>query len=395
MKILLLNRSYYPNIGGIENSLYYLSREYKEKGHDVTILTGEVFGDYSSRKEYANIIYINYYLKNKILNKLVLPILPFIYKMKMTKWIEKNKTDLAADVVICRDPMLGLAYLKIFPKIKLVYIPAVIIKYYNSRTIKMDSLKRYIKEMIRHIQLRIEEKQQKKIINLSKKVLVFSLNVKKQILTGKLCMEKEKIEICYPGVADKFILKKDEKRLNIENITFLFVGRLVYEKNVKMLIDAFSKLNYNNKKLILVGEGEQRDELERQVKSMSLSEKVTFTGKTNNPEKYYKQADFLVVPSSYESFGQVIIEALSSGVPVIGFSTIEGKTLTAIDELIKDNITGFICNEFSCESLKLNMEKAISIFKNQEKIEFMRKSAIKFSMKNCSWNNLSEKCIHF
>ena len=79
MKILLLNRSYYPHIGGIENSLYYLSREYERMGNEVVILTEEIKGDYTCREEYADIITYPRYS----VNKLLLPILPLINKSKI------------------------------------------------------------------------------------------------------------------------------------------------------------------------------------------------------------------------------------------------------------------------------------------------------------------------
>ena len=126
MKILLLNRSYYPNIGGIENSLYYLSREYKGMGHEVSILT-ENKGNYLGREEYADIItYPRYNM-----NKLLLLVSPLVYKSKITEWIRKNKQLVEADLIISRDPMLGLAYSEVFPEADIVYIPAVVIKYYN------------------------------------------------------------------------------------------------------------------------------------------------------------------------------------------------------------------------------------------------------------------------
>ena len=127
MKILLLNRSYYPHIGGIENSLYYLSREYERMGNEVVILTEEIRGDYPFREEYADIITYPRYSGNK----LFLPVLPLVNKSRISKWIRQNKNRIEADLIICRDPMLGLSCLDVFPKANIVYIPAVVIKYYN------------------------------------------------------------------------------------------------------------------------------------------------------------------------------------------------------------------------------------------------------------------------
>lgn len=388
MKILLLNRSYYPHIGGIENSLYYLSREYERMGNEVGILTEEVMGDYPCREEYADIITYPRYS----VNKLLLPILPLINKSKITKWIRENKQRVEADLIICRDPMLGVSYLEVFPKSNIVYIPAVVIKYYNKGIRKAKSAKGYIKEALRYSQLKIEERQQKKILARAKRVIVFSKNVRKQLLDGGLC-KKEKITVCHPGVADKFICKEPVTPQDNSVISFAFVGRLVAEKNLDMLIDAFSQLQCDNKRLVLVGNGDQRCNLENKVKKLELSGDIIFVGESNTPEKYYKDSNYFVIPSSYESFGQVIIESLSSGTPVIGFSTIEGKTLTAIDELIVDGETGFICREFSSDSLRASMERAEKILHTGEKYYQMKRMATQFTKDNCSWSNLAKRCM--
>lgn len=388
MKVLLLNRSYYPHIGGIENSLYYLSREYKKMGNKVIILTEEIEGDYPYREEYADIIPYPRFPANK----LFLPVLPLVNKRKISRWIRENKQKVEADIVVCRDPMLGLSYLEVFPQANIVYIPAVVIKYYNKGIRKAQSAKGYIKEMLRYSQLKIEERQQKEILEQAQRVIVFSKNVRKQLLEGKLC-ETEKISVCHPGVADKFIHQGQVISRDDSVIRFVFVGRLVAEKNLSMLIDAFSQLRYTSKRLVLVGNGDQRSNLEKQVKELSLTDNVIFAGESNTPEKYYGEAHFFVIPSSYESFGQVVIEALSSGVPVIGFSTIEGKTLTAIDELIMDGKTGFICKEFSSDSLRENMERAIVTLYAGEKYDKMKSMATQFTKEHCSWSNLAKRCL--
>ena len=387
MKILLLNRSYYPNIGGIENSLYYLSREYKGMGHEVSILT-ENKGNYLGREEYADIItYPRYNM-----NKLLLLVSPLVYKSKITEWIRENKQLVEADLIISRDPMLGLAYSEVFPEADIVYIPAVVIKYYNKGIRKARSVKGYIKEILRYIQLKIEEIQQKHIITKARRVIVFSKNVRKQLLDGKIC-DNEKITICHPGVADKFTCHEPSALVDDSIVSFVFVGRLVAEKNLGMLIDAFSQLQFINKRLVLVGDGDQRSNLETQVEKLSLTNNVVFIGESTTPEKYYRESHFFVIPSSYESFGQVVIEALSCGVPVIGFSSIEGKTLTAIDELIADGETGFICKEFSSNSLRDCLERAEKVFHNGEKYCQMKSSATQFTKDKCSWNNLAQTCL--
>ena len=389
MKVLLLNRSYYPNVGGNETTLSYLSREIFFAGHEVTILTQQIRGDNVVRKEYATLIK---YPRFKVC-KCFLPLLPLITKRKITAWICANQQPLKADVVFSCDPMLALAYAKVFPEAKIIYNPAVVIKYYNKGIRKSSSLQGYIKEILRYCQLKIEASQQKQILKMAEKVIVFSENVKRQIKIGRLC-PIDKVTVCYPGVADKFLMEPLKDNFNSKKTEFIFVGRLVAEKNLMMLIDAFAQLHDDQKHLTLVGDGDQRPILEKRVRELSIQDKVYFSGATNSPEKYYRKASFFVIPSKYESFGLVIIEALSMGLPVIGFASITGKTLTAVEELVQEGITGFVCEEFSVDALRRCMEKAQNILNEPEAYLAMRKNAAKFSKDNCSWKRLAEECMN-
>lgn len=387
MKILLLNRSYYPHVGGIENSLYCLSRELKRSGNEVTVFTQEVPGKCAEREEFATVIRYPRYS----FNKLLCPIIPYLSEKKVIKAIKLHKADLEADVVICRDPMLGLAYSKVFNNAYIVYIPAVIIRYYNKGVRKADNLVGLLKEIIRFLQLKIEERQQKNVMLKSNKVIVFSTNIKNQIARGNIC-DIAKVSVCYPGVSNKISANLEKSRCE-DSTKFLFIGRIVAEKNLEMLIRAFKKLDCKNKKLIIVGDGSDRTYLQKITDELNLGDSVIFTGETAEPQKYYKKADFFVIPSKYESFGQVIAEALTAGVPVIGFKTIEGKTLTAVEELVKDGETGFVCNEFSSDALCDAMRKAANLFTEQENYYHMRNNCSRFAEENFSWRLLADCCI--
>lgn len=387
MKVLLLNRSYYPNVGGIENSLYFLSQELNRQGHQVQILTQRIQQDCYSREEFAQILYYPKFAYNKLL----LPFIPRIEQRKISKWIAAHKMDLTADVVICRDQMLGLAYAKVFPETRVVYIPAVIIKYYNKGIREAYTVKQFIIEALRYIQLKLEERQQKRILNHADRVVVFSKNVKNQISAAQLC-DLDKVQICYPGVSKK-ISSQREVRTDSGAPTFLFVGRLVAEKNLDMLIDSFSMLSCPGKKLMIVGDGILRYYLEQVAFEYGVVDDVIFTGETKTPEMYYQQGDFFVLPSTYESFGQVIVEAMTAGVPVIGFPTIPGETMTAIDELVEDQKTGFVCSAFDENALHNCLTEATILFQNKNAYKQMRENCVKFAEKNFSWKQLADACI--
>ncbi len=113
--------------------------------------------------------------------------------------------------------------------------------------------------------------------------------------------------------------KADEdlkKRFSAYKTKLLVVSRLEPEKNVGLAIRAFAKAALEDSCLIIVGDGSERDMLQRMAEEKGVSRWVFFEG-TEAPIRYYKLADIVLAPSLYEGYGMVAIEALASGVPVL------------------------------------------------------------------------------
>ena len=106
------------------------------------------------------------------------------------------------------------------------------------------------------------------------------------------------------------------------NKTFLYVGRFSPEKNLEFLILAFAKhcgqCEYPSK-LILVGEGEQKDKLLQLTEELNIKDRVLMPGRFEGNDLYawYLVADYFILPSVYEPFGAVVNEALIFNLPVI------------------------------------------------------------------------------
>jgi glycosyltransferase involved in cell wall biosynthesis len=119
-------------------------------------------------------------------------------------------------------------------------------------------------------------------------------------------------------------------------LKFLYVGRLSREKNLELLADAFVSLTDSGSasNLILIGDGPYRKELEEKLKGYA----VLFTGFLSGEElsQAYASADVFVFPSTTDTFGNVVLEAQASGLPVIVSDQGGPK------ELIKDGLSGFV-----------------------------------------------------
>jgi glycosyltransferase involved in cell wall biosynthesis len=96
------------------------------------------------------------------------------------------------------------------------------------------------------------------------------------------------------------------------------VGRLKAQKNHAMLIRAFQRLlQSTDAGLMILGVGELGDSIAAQVDAAGLREKVFLPGFVEDPGPYYQSADLFVLSSNYEGFGNVLVEALAWGLPVV------------------------------------------------------------------------------
>lgn len=95
------------------------------------------------------------------------------------------------------------------------------------------------------------------------------------------------------------------------------VGSMKAQKNHPLLLRAFASLNQAGAKLMFVGEGSGRDELVSLAQELGVSDRVIFAGFHSDPTPFYLSADLFVLPSNYEGFGNVIVEAMACGTPVV------------------------------------------------------------------------------
>ncbi|MEM7333424.1 MAG: glycosyltransferase family 4 protein [Chloroflexota bacterium] len=122
--------------------------------------------------------------------------------------------------------------------------------------------------------------------------------------------------------------------------TVLYVGRLSKEKGVDLLLDAFTEVlkKLPTVQLQIIGDGPEREALEQQAKAIKIIENTRFSGAIPPAQigSHYQMATVLALPSRHESFGRVIIEAFSVGLPVVATQT-EGANF-----LIQNGKNGFL-----------------------------------------------------
>lgn len=128
----------------------------------------------------------------------------------------------------------------------------------------------------------------------------------------------------------------------------LSVGRLAGVKQHYLLIQAMAVLRRElpDWRLEIWGDGEERKNLEHQIRSLGLTDQVRLCGLTDNPHAQYARAHLFCIPSRYEGFGVATVEAMGHGLPVVGFAACSGT-----NALVRHNENGLLAPEMTAESL--------------------------------------------
>ena len=178
---------------------------------------------------------------------------------------------------------------------------------------------------------------------------------------------------------DLFLLPPQARKT--EPFVFLWAGRLEHVKGVDLLLEAVKTLSEQTEKRFLVrlaGKGSLREELEQQAAALGLSDRVSFLGRISREDmlKEMQGANCFVLPTRYEAFGVVLIEAMATGLPLIATSSggpesivtrdngilIEGENvneLAAAMQEIMTNIKDYSADEIRKQTLKHYVDRSV------------------------------------
>ena len=177
---------------------------------------------------------------------------------------------------------------------------------------------------------------------------------------------KTRIEVIPNGInLDDYNLHSD---INYDRY-IVFIGRLVFYKNLDVIISAFIDVvkQIQSPKMLILGDGPMRKKWEKRVSELGLQENIIFFGYVSDIEKIklLSRSSALVLPSFVEGFGLVVLEAFAMRKPVLV------ADVKPLSELVSDNIDGFV---LPVDSPKKWSEKLIYILSNKEVCEKMGKA---------------------
>ncbi len=182
------------------------------------------------------------------------------------------------------------------------------------------------------------------------------------------------------------------KTIEIEYAAELFfkyciaVGRLVKLKQFDKLIDTYctSDLPKREIHLVILGEGEEKERLEKQIERLQMSKFIHLLGFKNNVFSYVTNAKFLVLTSKYEGFSMVILEALFAGTPVVSFDCETGP-----GELVQNEHNGLLVKNQDFKALQDAIERMV----DDSQLYYLCKENAKTSVSSFSNEKISKKWL--
>ena len=215
----------------------------------------------------------------------------------------------------------------------------------------------------------------------AKKIIVLSDIAKKSMIN--LGIEKKKISILNCGVDNNFFIPKKVKKF--DKFTIVFCGSLSPRKGVHNLIESFKLANISSSQLLILGAKSRSKDYDKYLKSISTNN-VKFYGSIaqSNLSDTLSKCHLFVLPSLADGFGLVVLQAISSGLPVIVSSNVGAA------DVIRQFGGGDI---FQYNDVNELTKKIINFYKIKNKTNF--KLDINHVLNNSTWDNYGNKLYKF
>jgi UDP-glucose:(heptosyl)LPS alpha-1,3-glucosyltransferase len=339
LKIALITKRVSQSLGGAERVSANLAGKLSKAGHDVHICTGHM--DTALEGTETHLIKTVKWLS---------PLRLLSFQRKVRNILRKEKFDLVYS--LCQ----------VYPVD--IYRVGDGIHRHWMKVLYPNTLQRWLKYLtsLVHLVMRFLEGRIFSKGNCSF-FITNSMLVKDQIIEY-FHIPGEKIKVIYNGVdhnAFNVGVKKyrNEMRrqygIEEKDLVILFVSNNWERKGLATIIEAIAKTGTGKIRLLIVGRGNKKRYFSLAGNKKISPEKIIFTGRTGDVEKYYGMSDIFILPSRYEPFANVCLEAMACGLPVITTKT------NGASEVIMHGRNGFILDDWRDSSGLANIVKDMTV----------------------------------
>ncbi|MFH0755883.1 MAG: glycosyltransferase family 4 protein [Bacteroidota bacterium] len=389
-KVALLYESLGRSRGGIEAWIYHASEELVSQGHEVTIyhMQASIPGDAAPEKV-------------KIISLKEPKAVPGFYFLKIACSLKYQlRRELQQyDAIWARSFTMAWAASKIAGRGKVLYINAAPQSYYGRKPFsanlkKYPGFKGFIRALSIELYYDISWLIERRAIRRCPNAYLSKSRKDQTTAHFRINLKPYEFIIVSAGVNARQFYPSPEKWNGLEKMRLITVCRLAPDKNIQCIIDAVSKLVAEKVPvhLTIVGEGPFEPELRKQVRDLKVDPYIDFAGRQENIGVWYRQNHLFVLPSLYEGFGSVYIEAMASGLPCIALSSCNGKYPVAADEIIDHGINGLLMKENDSLELAALIR---GVIRDPQSYGFMSQKARDKAVEEFAWRGVIEKLLSF
>lgn len=386
MRVLMLSWEYPPqNVGGLAQHVYDLTKAMSKQQHQIHIITIGAPGIPSYEKIYGVHVYrVTPY-------KLSSPdFITWVMQLNIAM-LEKclslvNNTKKPFDVIHAHDWLVAYTARALKHALQIPLIATIHATEYGRNNGLHNDMQRHISDIEWWLTYeawrvivcsRYMYDQQKQVFQIpADKLLIIPNGVE-----SKNCTEYP------PSETSLQVLKRKHYATPDEKIVF-YIGRLVREKGVQVLLEAAPKILHHqaNTKFIIAGKGPYLLELKRQARRMQLESQVYFTGYVDDDTKntIYNFADVAVFPSLYEPFGIVALEAMAARTPIVVSDT------GGLAEIITHGVNGLKVYTSNANSLADNV---LHMLMHPQSATRMAERAYQEVLEKYNWSNIARQTV--
>lgn len=366
MKILAISHEFPPIGGGGANACYFLTKGFVERGHEVTLITANYQG--MPEKEVMNgvqIMRVNSLRKHKE-HCSFKEMLSYLFKAyPVAKKMQKeNRYDIC--LIFFGIPSGPIGYM-LKKKYKLPYV----IRFGGGDVPGFQERFTKVYKLIAPAIKMIWKKADARIAN--------SQGLKDMALKF---YDKKSFDIIPNGV-DTEVFYPIEKA-DSDEFKILFVSRLIERKGLQFIIPQLQKIQDSTEKkvkLVVVGDGPYREQLETITREYKVADMVEFVGQKNKKEivPFYQNADLFILPSAKEGMPNVVLEAMACGLPII-MTPCEGSK-----ELVQNNGYILLTSEMG--------EKIQQLLRNKEMLQKLGHNSRRIVEEQFCWGHVVENYL--
>jgi glycosyltransferase involved in cell wall biosynthesis len=380
MKILQLCIRFPPAPGGAENHVYHISRELIKRGHELQVFTSDLYTEVpfirmeDPAQSFRGIRvrrFKSYSLKGEM---------HYVFIPSMMKALLKQKPDL----IHTHSYGYFQTNLGAFTK-WMKGLPFVITPHFHPHWSMWGGMKR---KKLRRIYDRAFSRP---VLNAAD--MIIGVSGHEMELMKETSFNKRNIRIIPNGIDFKTfepIPEKEtfRKRYGISGEMILYTGRLASNKGLMHLMDAVPNVisQFKDTTFVFIGEDEgQRGLLEERAKKLGVHDKVVFTGHIKDEKLFrsaYSACDVFVLPSEYEAFGIVLLEAMASEKPCVA------TDVGGVPEVIEDGKTGLLVKYGSSDQLAKAIIELLGDEKKRKDMGRMGRQRVK---DNFTWPIIVDK----